>query len=108
MPWDGETPLCLDYDDEYFFSEYDLLEYLAEYDLKTEDIRLVICENRQKPIFDMYDFLEDYIADGQESEANWDKINDLVNAWIKKNVPDVWEPSKSRPTLGSLPQQEKR
>jgi len=108
VPWDGKLPLCLDDDDKYFFSEDDLLEYLAEHDLKAEDIRLVICEKRRPPMFDMYEFLEDYLAEGQESEADWDKISDRVNAWIKKNVPDVWEPAKARPTVDSLPKLEVR
>lgn len=103
VAWDGETPLCLDDDDKYFFSEDDLLEYFAEHNLKTEDVRLVICEKRRPRMFDMYDFLDDHLVEGQEDAANWESINEKVNTWIKKHVPDVWEPSKTRPTLGSLP-----
>lgn len=103
VPWDGKTPLCLDDDDRYFFDADDLLEHVAEHDLKLEDMRLVICEERGKPEFDMYEWLEDYLAEGMEHEAGWDSINEKVNAWISEHVPKVWEPSKQRPTLDSLP-----
>lgn len=100
--WDGETPLVLHDDDRYFFSEDDLTSYLEEHDLKMEDVCLVICEKAGKPIFEMYSFLDDYLAEGMEHEADWDKIDKIVNDWIDENVPTVWLPGDKRPTLKSL------
>jgi hypothetical protein len=101
VPWDGETPLCLDDDDTYFFSPEDLDEYLADHSLKADDLRLVICELESKPSFDMHDHLQDYLPEGLDADDDR-KINAVVNRWIDKHVPDVWVPSKARPTAESL------
>ena len=101
VPWDGETPLCLDDDDEFFYSQDDLEEYLAQNDLKPEDLRLVICKEDTKPYFDMMEFLTDYLPEDMEPDDPA-KIDALVNRWIEKHVPTVWVPGKMRPTLESL------
>jgi hypothetical protein len=102
VAWDGKTPLVMDDDDHYFFSAEDLDEYIADKDLKIEDLRLMICVEENKPYFEMYSFLDDYLAEGMDNEADWDKIDKVVNDWIKENVPTVWVPGKTRPTLDSV------
>lgn len=101
VDWDGETPLVLDDDDEYFFSPEDLDEYLADHHLKPEDIRLVIAVLDRKPHFDMHEFVSDYLPEDLEADDDV-KINAIVNKWIQKHVPDVWVPGKNRPTMDSI------
>lgn len=102
VAWDGKTPLCLDDDDKYFFAPEELDDYLEEHELDVEDVRLVICEKRKAPYFEMYSFLDDHLAEDMATEANWDDIDKKVNDWIFENVPDVWEGGKTRPTAASL------
>jgi hypothetical protein len=101
VDWDGETPLCLDDDDTYFFSADDLDEYLADKGVKLEDIRLVICEKESPPCFEMDEFLCDHLADNMDCPDAAD-IEKAVEDWIKKNVPDVWFPAKMRPSEASI------
>jgi len=102
VPWDGKVPLVLDDDDRYFFDEDDLREYAEEHGMKPWELRLVVCVEETKPSFDMYDFLQDYLCDGQEDEANWSEIDKTVNDWIVEHVPTVWVAGKQRVTEQSL------
>lgn len=102
VPWDGKTPLAVDDDDLYFFSEDDLREYLEENGLKPEDLRLVLCEEEPKPRFDMSDLVGDYLPEGLDMEGDPSRLEAHVNAWIEKNVPQVWNHGKARPTSASL------
>jgi hypothetical protein len=101
VAWDGVTPLVMDDDDRYFFSEEDLNEYIADNELKLEDLRLVICVEEGKPLFEMQSLLEDYLPEGLDS-GDPKKIDGVVNRWIEKNVPTVWVPGKTRPTHDSV------
>jgi hypothetical protein len=40
--WDGQTPICLNHGDEYFFDEEDIESYLEDNDLQPEDLDLII------------------------------------------------------------------
>ena len=101
VEWDGETPLVLHDDDQFFFSIDDLEGYLEEHGLKLDAVRLVICEEEGKPQFDMHDFLEDYLPEGMDTDGDR-KINSIVNKWIEKHVPTVWNAGDQRPTIESV------
>lgn len=101
VEWDGETPLVLHDDDQFFFSADDLEYYLEEHNLKVEDLRLVVCEEEGKPLFDMYDLMEDYLPDGLDHD-DATKINAVVNRWIEKHVPVVWTAGDKRPSIASV------
>ena len=96
VDWDGESPLVAYNDDHYYFDEDSIREHAEEMDVKPWEMRLVICVEESKPTFSMYDFLDDYLCEGQENDANWDVMDKHVNAWIQKNVPIVWIQSKQR------------
>lgn len=100
--WDGETPLVLDDDDKYFFDPDAIVDYLEEHNLKIEDLQLVICVPEDKPRFDMYDVTSDYFAGDMDNDLDYSEINKKVNGWIEENLPAVWVPGKTRPTLESL------
>jgi hypothetical protein len=101
--WDGEAPLVVYHDDQYFFDVDDLADWLSEQGLKVEDAQLVIAEEDRVPHFDMSEFLCDYLCeDNQDQLESTAKIDKAVNRWIEKNVPTTWVPSKKRPTPASL------
>lgn len=102
VEWDGKTPLCLDDGDHFFFSPEELDEYLEEEGLDVKDVRIVVCEECEPPSFEMYDFLQDHLAEGMEAEAHWADIDKKVNDWIKENVPTVWFGGKTRPSAASV------
>ena len=103
VPWDGETPLVLDRDDTYFFSEEDLGDYLEEHGIEIDDVRLVIAVKDTPPTFEMNEFLCDYIPDDNRDVAlGSEEIDKTVNKWIEENAPQTWVPGKTRPTQGSL------
>jgi hypothetical protein len=97
--WDGETPLTLNDDDRYFWSEDDLLEYCEEENIQPEDLRLVICEpNYAWQIDDDYycDILpEDHtLADAYPDLADAiEKVNEMIR---KKEKPLSWGAGKYR------------
>lgn len=101
VEWDGETPLTEHDNDTFFSDEEELERYLEELDLKIEDLRLVICVPQHKPNFDMEDHVSDYLPEGYDCDDTT-RINKVVNGWIKKHVPKMWVPGKTRPTLQSL------
>jgi hypothetical protein len=101
VPWDGETPLCLFDDDQYFFSIEDLDDYLEENKMEIEDVQVVICEKADKPYFSITDFLCDYMPEDEDVD-DAEEIDKIVNDWIRDRVMETWEGSKTRPTVASL------
>lgn len=103
VEWDGEAPLVTYDDDKYFFDVDSLADWLAEHDLKVEDARLVIAENDGPPVFEMEEFLSDYLCDANRDQLEpTAKIDKIVNKWIEKNTPDTYLPSNKRPSIASL------
>ncbi len=100
--WDGETPLVGYNDDNFFHDEDSIREQAEEMDVKPWEMRLVVCVKEEPPTFDMYEFLQDYLCEGQEEEANWGVMDKHVNAWIAKNAPTVWAQGKKRISEKSL------
>ena len=104
VPWNGETPLCLDDDDRYFFSPEELDLFIEEHDLKIEDLRLVICVADTKPRFDVLQLVEDYLGseDIEVEEEERVAIEKTVNDWVDDHLKQMWYPGKTRPTLESV------
>jgi hypothetical protein len=93
--WDMVTPLTLFDDDKYFFGPEDIDEYLEENELKSEDLRLVICYPNHMQEVD-YSIWDDILPeDGDLPKNILDKINEL-NTLIRKTNPISWSPSKIR------------
>lgn len=101
VEWDGVHPLCIFDDDRYFFDIDDLEQYLEETETPIEKVRLVLCEEDPKPHFSMDDHVSDYMGENGDVGPT-KKIDDTVNRWIDKNVPQMWVAGKERPTLASL------
>lgn len=103
IEWDGETPLVEWDNDKYFFDVDHLADWLAEHDLKLEDAKLVIAENDGPPVFEMREFLCDYLCDDNSDQLEpTEKIDKIVNKWIEKNTPETYLPGDKRPSIESL------
>lgn len=101
--WDGEAPLASWEDDTYFFDVDSLADWLAENDLKIEDAQLVIAENDGPPVFEMREFLADYLCDDNSDQlSDTGKIDKIVNKWIEENTPSTYLPGNKRPSIDSL------
>lgn len=102
VEWDGETPICI-FDDDQFFFDYDgLNEWCEEHECKPQDLQLVLC----KPIYasriddDMYcdDLPEDTMLEDVSSELA-SRIKEL-NDWIEESkIILSWQASKIAVTI---------
>lgn len=101
VEWDGEVPLVVHDDDEFFFSADDLSDYLDREGVKLEDMCLVVAVEDPPRHFDLSDFLDDHLPDGLEPDDHT-KLDAYVNRWIEKHVPKVWTAGKTRPSMESL------
>lgn len=97
--WDGETPLTLHDDDEYFWEEDGLLCYCEMNDLKPEDLRLVICEPNYAWQIDG-DYYSDILPEDQtlgdcypELAEAIGKVNELIR---REEKPLSWGAGKFR------------
>lgn len=103
VDWDGKAPLVVYDDDLYFFDVDYLSDWLAEQGLKAEDAQLVIARDDGPPLFEMAEFLSDYLCeDNYDQLGPTDGIDKVVNQWIEKNAPKTYLPSKKRPSAASL------
>lgn len=105
VDWDGRTPLVADDEDRYFFDLDELLDYM-ETDTPTqeqiEDLRLLICMPTIPLRFDLRDYLEDDLPEGQDPPGDWKSAEKAVNDYIEQHEPLAWIGSENRPTLKSI------
>lgn len=102
VEWDGETPLCMYDNDEFFFDADSIAEYIAEDPERTlEGLQLVLCEQCKPRSFEANDYWSDDLGeDGEIDGAR--QLDNYVNNWIKDHFPKMWYPKFVRPTLESL------
>lgn len=100
--WDGVTPLATFDGDEYFFSYDDIVDYLERFDdeeMKSEYLKLVICEPNK-----MWEVSSDYWNDifPEDLERLPDEIEKALeqfNTVIREAKPLSWRPGKKRTTV---------
>ncbi len=97
--WDGVTPLAIYDDNEYFFSYDDIVDYLDGFDdeeMKSEDLRLVICEpNKMREVSS--DYWDDIWPENLEHLP--DEIETALeqfNKVIREAKPLSWRHGKKR------------
>ena len=99
--WDGDTPICLiDADeDQYFFSEDDLLAYCEDHECEPEGLMLVFCEENRMTYVDS-DYWSDIWPSDRETEDVLSKELitklDELNEIIKNHRPLSYSPGKIR------------
>jgi hypothetical protein len=82
--WDGETPLTIFMEDQYFFYEDEIDSYCEENDVKVEDLQLVLCEPNSPLYFD----IEDYFYDTMPEDSS---IHDYTSENTKYSAKDIEE-----------------
>ncbi len=100
VPWDGAFPVCQYDGDQFFFDEDQLREYMEEYDLTPETVRLQACAPRKPREFEMSDYLSDDLP--EDDRTDFKEIDRLVNDWIAANLPTVWDGSGPPLTAASI------
>lgn len=88
VEWDGETPLFVWADDQFFYDAESLRDYCSENEIEPADMRLVLAEPTSPPDFDMSEFLCDNLHEDQELDDK--EINATVNQWIKDQGVISW------------------
>ena len=74
-------------DDRYFFDESSLEEWMADEGLT--ELRMAVCVKETRPIFEMSEFLSDYMPDDDYPDGSFDE---QINALIEKASPQTWVP----------------
>ena len=101
VEWDGVTPVCTFDDDKYFFSDEEVLDYLADLDEETSEGRLVLCEPGKLHTIDADNWCDDLSEDGElppEVQVKLDELNEAI-----KNAPTVtWWAGKTRINMDPL------
>lgn len=96
--WDGVTPLAIFDSDTYFFDFAAIELYCDTYDVKLEDLRLVLCEPQHVPNFELLSHCEDVLPeDGDESciDSAIVAAADALEKAIRESDKAVsWYPSK--------------
>lgn len=97
VEWDGTTPVCTFKDDRFFFSDGDVLDYLADQE-HPEDERLVLCVPGRLSYISEDNWCDDLPEDGELPDAVAVKLAELNEAI--KNAPTVcWWAGKQRINL---------
>jgi len=95
VEWDGVTPVCTFDDDRYFFSEEEVLDWMADQDPETAEVRLVLCEPGRLGYVSEDNWADDLPEDGELPGAvqmALDALNEAI-----KNAPTVcWWAGKQR------------
>lgn len=104
--WDGETPLTLYDDDEFFWNEDDVLDYCERCDISLEDLRLVICEPNYAREIEPDDFYQDDLPEDQSISDVYpdlanaiEKVNELIR---KKEKPLSWGGGRFRTSVEKI------
>jgi hypothetical protein len=97
--WDGQTPLTLYDDDEYFWEEDGLLDHCEMNEINPEDLRLVICKPNYAWEIDDDDYRDILAKDHTLADTypeladDIEKVNELIR---KKEMPLSWGAGKYR------------
>lgn len=96
--WDGETPLVIYGDDQYFFDEDSLMEYCDENEVKSTDLKLCICEPNH--FYEVNpDYWEDIWPEDAELPKEVDEALKAFNAFLAKQKPFSWSEGIYRTTV---------
>ena len=100
VEWDGTTPVCTFDDDHFFFSDSELLDWMADQEQEAE-LRIVLCEPGRLSYVSEDHWCDDLPDDGELPDEVAAKLAELNEAI--KNAPTVcWWPGKQRIDLEPL------
>ena len=93
IKWDGETPVYSESNDEYFFDEDALDDFIEEHECSVESLCLIVCEPNRFRELDC-SFFDDELPDDGELPDELEDAIDALNAVIETLPPASWSPGK--------------
>ena len=104
VEWDGDTPVCTWDDDQFFFDEGSLLDWMADLDYENgerPEVQLVLCKPGKLHLLDTDDWCDDLPDDGELPDEVMVKLGELNDAL--RNAPTVcWHPGNVRINVDAL------
>lgn len=98
VEWDGKTPLVLFNDDQYFFSEDDIIFYCEGEDFQPKDLMLVVCTTSNLSQID-WDHWADEVHEDWEPSSELEHRLKEFNEFLSKESSNTWFEGKKRVTL---------
>lgn len=81
--------------DDTFYSDLESVLDAQDDPSKYSELRLVQCVIDSPRVFEMSEFLIDYLPE-ECDDVDSEEIDAIVNEWIKNNAPKAWLPGKFR------------
>ncbi|OCA55176.1 hypothetical protein [Photorhabdus namnaonensis] len=106
--WDRETPIAIFNTDQYFWDEYDLLEYCNENNISPKELRLVICEPNYPAEIDGEDYFCDDLPPDGELPSELQGAFEILNIAIRNCGPLSWSQGNISAIIGDEVNNEKR
>lgn len=97
--WDGKTPVALynGDEDDFFFDEDAIEDYLDDNYLQPEDLQLVLCETKDHyPELDLNHWEDYFVEDREDLTKDLVNLVDEFNEKLSKLSPNVWFHSNIR------------
>jgi hypothetical protein len=102
VEWDGESMMCLRYDDRFFYDMEDVLEYCEDEDIDISDLELMLCEKEVRiSEINIDELNEEYCSGDGEQGVTYhhpdiaEKVEEL-NELIRNAKPVLWFQSNKR------------
>lgn len=93
IEWDGKIPLYSDSQDEYFFDDGSLSDYIEEHEASIDDLQLRLCRPVAMQTLDESYFLDDMHEDAELPNDVANAIESL-NKLILEQPTQTWGPDK--------------
>ena len=108
VEWDGESMMCLRYDDRFFYDMEDVLEYCEDEDIEISDLELMLCEKEVKiSEINIDELNEGYCSGDGEQGVTYHhpdiakKVEEL-NELIRNAKPVLWFQTNKRIKIGNV------
>ncbi|MFD1770836.1 hypothetical protein [Sphingobacterium suaedae] len=98
VEWDGETPLVIFGDDQYFFNEDDIISYCEDNECQPNDLMLVVCRTSNLSQID-WDHWMDEVHEDWEPSAELTRRLIEFNEFLSNEPSNTWFEGKKRVTL---------
>ncbi|MFD2599882.1 hypothetical protein ACFSQ3_13070 [Sphingobacterium corticis] len=98
VEWDGETPLVIFNDDQYFFNEDDIIAYCEDSECQPSDLMLVVCTTSNLSQIDFDHWIDEVHEEWEPSTELIAKLKEF-NEFLAQESSNTWFEGKKRVTL---------
>jgi len=98
--WDGETPLCIYQNDQFFFSQCEFEDYCKDKEIDPNEVLLVLCEKYKYPSLN-----EEYFDEFDDEHELMEELKSMIkdfNNKLEKLDTRWWIDSRFRTTIKEL------